>query len=41
MSHPSIIGEGPRHPKWTVERVARAFAGELANRLQPLGLHRT
>lgn len=40
MSHPAIVGEGVRHPEWTVERVAEAFAGELGARLQPIGLYR-
>jgi NAD(P)-dependent dehydrogenase (short-subunit alcohol dehydrogenase family) len=40
MSHPGVLGGGPRDPQWTVAGVARAFSTALAAQCQPLGLHR-
>ena len=40
ICHPAVLSTGASAPEWTVERVAAAFAGELAGSLQPLGLHR-
>jgi hypothetical protein len=40
VCHPAVLGTGISDPEWTVERVAAAFATNLAASLQPLGLHR-
>jgi NAD(P)-dependent dehydrogenase (short-subunit alcohol dehydrogenase family) len=40
IRHPAVIGDGVRDPQWTVESVAAAFDGDLAECIQPLGLFR-
>ncbi len=40
IRHPAVIGDGLQDPRWTVETVAAAFEGELAECIQPLGLFR-
>lgn len=40
VTHPAILAPVLEDENWTVEKIARAFAGDLAARAQPLGVVR-
>jgi NAD(P)-dependent dehydrogenase (short-subunit alcohol dehydrogenase family) len=39
MTHPCVLLPFPTAEEWTAESVAEAFAGDLGNRQQPVGIH--